>query len=287
MGENLDVLSELRVHGEVTMTLRTRTPVCGARTTVINRLGRLRAAGVIEEFEVQTWPDEVVLSDGATTDDAVQTFERFERWADERGVSVRPAFDVRTLSSLVGRSREVLTLPMMSLAVSADGSTFFDGLSVDNATGIVDQPRLPRIKEYTNYDNYVGVGAWTKIGLNNTDATIEVDSGVGSGVEAEVAHAHNADPVPGLAGSCQERPEQRPPFSQLVDHSSAEATPGKEVLQGGQCGQNRVVQLGRFHLLDSPAQCFNAGTTRLTRGSQGEGRHRAMFEHLFDSVNVH
>jgi hypothetical protein len=55
------------------------------------------------------------------------------------------------------------------LAVSADGSTFFDGLSVDNATGIVDQPRLPRFKAYTNYDNYVGVGTWTKIGLNNTD----------------------------------------------------------------------------------------------------------------------
>ena len=55
------------------------------------------------------------------------------------------------------------------LAVSADGSTFFDGLSVDNATGIVDQPRLPRFKAWTNYDNYVGVGTWTKIGLNNTD----------------------------------------------------------------------------------------------------------------------
>src|SRR6056297_690837 len=49
------------------------------------------------------------------------------------------------------------------------GSTFFDGLSVDNATGIVDQPRLPRFKEYTNYDNNVGIGTWTKIGLNNTD----------------------------------------------------------------------------------------------------------------------
>ena len=32
------------------------------------------------------------------------------------------------------------------------------GLSVDNATGIVDQPRLPRFKAWTNYDNYVGVG---------------------------------------------------------------------------------------------------------------------------------
>lgn len=55
------------------------------------------------------------------------------------------------------------------LAVSANGSAFFDGLIVDNATGIVDQPHLPRFKAYTNYDNYVGVGAWTKIGLNNTD----------------------------------------------------------------------------------------------------------------------
>ena len=55
------------------------------------------------------------------------------------------------------------------LAVSTDGSTFFDGLSVDNTTGIVEQPNLPRFKAYTNYDNYIGVGTWTKIGLNNTD----------------------------------------------------------------------------------------------------------------------
>ena len=54
-------------------------------------------------------------------------------------------------------------------AVSAHGSTFFDGLIVDNATGIVEQPQPPRFKAYTNYDNYVGIGAWTKIGLNNTD----------------------------------------------------------------------------------------------------------------------
>ena len=52
------------------------------------------------------------------------------------------------------------------LAVSADGSTFLDGLSVDNATGIVDQHRF---KAFTNYDNYVGVDTRTKIGLNNTD----------------------------------------------------------------------------------------------------------------------
>jgi len=55
------------------------------------------------------------------------------------------------------------------LAVSADGNTFLDGLSVDNANGIVDQPQLPRFKAWTNYDNYVGTGTWTKIALNNTD----------------------------------------------------------------------------------------------------------------------
>ena len=38
-----------------------------------------------------------------------------------------------------------------------------------DATGIVDQPRLPRFKAYTNYDNYVAVDTWTKIGINNTD----------------------------------------------------------------------------------------------------------------------
>ena len=51
------------------------------------------------------------------------------------------------------------------LAVSADGSAFFDGLIVENANGIVDQPRLPRFKGYTNYDNYVAVDTWTKLGI--------------------------------------------------------------------------------------------------------------------------
>jgi hypothetical protein len=48
---------------------------------------------------------------------------------------------------------------------SADGSSFFDGLNVDRATGIVDQPRRPRFKACTNYDNCVGGGIRTEIGL--------------------------------------------------------------------------------------------------------------------------
>lgn len=85
-----------------------------------------------------------------------------EAAGDDLGLTLQTGFVTKALLGLFGSDR-------FRLAVSADGSTFFDGLSVDNATGIVDQPRLPRFKAYTNYDNYVGVGTWTKIGLNNTD----------------------------------------------------------------------------------------------------------------------
>jgi hypothetical protein len=77
-------------------------------------------------------------------------------------LTLQTGFVTKALLGLFGSDR-------FRLAVSTDGSTFFDGLSVDNANGIVDQPRLPRFKAYTNYDNYVGVGTWTKIGLNNTE----------------------------------------------------------------------------------------------------------------------
>jgi Protein of unknown function (DUF2793)/C1q domain len=85
-----------------------------------------------------------------------------ETAADDLGLTLQSGFVTKALVGLFGSDS-------FRLAVSADGSTFFDGLIVDNATGIVEQPQLPRFKAYTNYDNYVGVGAWTKIGLNNTD----------------------------------------------------------------------------------------------------------------------
>lgn len=75
------------------------------------------------------------------------------------GLAMQTGFTTKALLGLFGSDR-------FRLAVSSDGSIFFDGLSVDNVTGIVDLPRLPRFKAYTNFDNYVGVGTWTKIGIN-------------------------------------------------------------------------------------------------------------------------
>ncbi len=105
------------------------------------------------------WTAKTVAEGG--TGDLFYTMNK-EAAGDDLGLTLQTGFVTKALVGLFGSDR-------FRLAVSADGSTFFDGLSVDNATGIVDQSRLPRFKAYTNYDNYVGVGGWTKIAINNTD----------------------------------------------------------------------------------------------------------------------
>jgi len=106
------------------------------------------------------WTAKTVAEGG--TGDLRYTMNK-EAAGDDLGLTLQTGFSTRALVGLFGTDK-------FRLAVSADGSTFFDGLSVDNATGIVDQPRLPRFKAWTNYDNYVGIGTWTKIGLNVTDS---------------------------------------------------------------------------------------------------------------------
>jgi hypothetical protein len=85
-----------------------------------------------------------------------------ETAADDLGYVFQTNFVTKALVGLFGTDQ-------FRIAVSADGSAFFDGFIVDNETGIVDQPRLPRFKGYTNFDNYVAVDTWTKIAINNTE----------------------------------------------------------------------------------------------------------------------
>ncbi|MDZ4128655.1 MAG: DUF2793 domain-containing protein, partial [Hydrogenophaga sp.] len=105
------------------------------------------------------WTAKTVAEGG--TGDLFYTMNKAAAGGD-LGIMLQTSFSTRALLGLFGTDQ-------FRLAVSADGSTFFDGLIVDNANGIVDQPRLPRFKGYTNFDNYVGVDTWTKIGINNTE----------------------------------------------------------------------------------------------------------------------
>jgi hypothetical protein len=108
-GENLEI--ELWV----------RRPVCGPRTTVIDRLGSLRASGELSEFSVTTWPEEIVLTGQNRQDGLLDTIEAFESWAADHGLSLRPPFETRTASLLVGDSEDVLVTPMMLAAAYEDG----------------------------------------------------------------------------------------------------------------------------------------------------------------------
>lgn len=102
---------------EVRMVLWTRRPVCGPRAEVIDRLSALKSAGTIAEFTVETWPDEVVMSEHTEHQRVVEQYKEFLLWAEDNGVSVSPPFERRTVSPLVGDARDVLTVPMMCLAV--------------------------------------------------------------------------------------------------------------------------------------------------------------------------
>lgn len=104
---------------ELEVDLWVRRPVCGPRTTAIDRLGTLRTMGVLADFSVTTWPEEIVLTGPNRQDDLLDTVESFEDWAADHGLSLRPPFETRTASMLVGDSEEVLTTPMM-LAVARD-----------------------------------------------------------------------------------------------------------------------------------------------------------------------
>ncbi len=127
------------------------------------QLGLGTAADAANPFSAKLnaalWTAKTVAEGG--TGDLFYTMNK-EAAGDDLGLTLQTGFVTKALVGLFGSDK-------FRLAVSVDGSTFFDGFSVDNATGIVDQPRLPRFKAYTNYDNYVGVGAWTKIAINNTD----------------------------------------------------------------------------------------------------------------------
>jgi len=118
--ENGDSGADDQAGEGVRLVLRLRPPVAGVSTALVDRLGRLRAEGTIEAFDVECWPDEVSIS-GDGHPEVVAAFRRYERWAERNGVSVRPAFDVRSVSPLVGARRELLRLPAACLAAYEDG----------------------------------------------------------------------------------------------------------------------------------------------------------------------
>jgi len=149
MSDNIERASD----DGLTLTLWTRRPVCGPRTTIIDRLSALRTAGAISDFSINTWPEEIGLGGRGQESELLETIDRFEQWAADHGLSLRPPFETRTSSLLVGGSEEVLLTPMLLVAVYEDGelvavypctdgeytwtvTEFLDGLEADAESAV-------------------------------------------------------------------------------------------------------------------------------------------------------
>jgi len=93
------------------------------------------------------------------TGDILSTLNK-ESVTDDAGFVFQQDFQTRAILGLFGNDN-------LRLSTSPDGSTFFDGLIIDNATGSVEQPQLPRFKGVTNFDNFVSADTWSKIFIND------------------------------------------------------------------------------------------------------------------------
>lgn len=85
-----------------------------------------------------------------------------ENTTDDLGFIFQQDFQTRGLLGLFGNDN-------LRLSTSPDGATFFDGISINVATGVVDQPHLPRFKAVTDFDNYCAADVWIKLGINVTE----------------------------------------------------------------------------------------------------------------------
>lgn len=91
--------------------------------SVCNRLERLEAAGVVDDFEVKQWPpaQQLPRENESTETTRKAIFDDFEAWAHENGYSLRPAFQRKTIApSPLGfdEPREHIRVPQVTLALS-------------------------------------------------------------------------------------------------------------------------------------------------------------------------
>jgi len=84
----------------------------------VETLRACESEGAVDAVVLRSWPDKVTLADDGPFSEAVDVFRRFDRWADRRGVSVRPPFEVRSASaSFDGAEKDVLVTPLIAVAV--------------------------------------------------------------------------------------------------------------------------------------------------------------------------
>ena len=108
--------------GEITAACYVRAPMLLEPVDAhVETLRACEREGVVDGLLLRSWPEAVRLDSETPHREVLDRFEEFERWADRRGVSVRPPFEVRTGVSLTGERRERLVTPLICLALYDEG----------------------------------------------------------------------------------------------------------------------------------------------------------------------
>lgn len=89
---------------------------------IINTVHTYEKEGLLTEYAVEFWPDEVRLTDDTEGTDILTHYREFQTWAESEGVSLEPAFTRRERTPLVSDDTETfLRLPVLCLAIYNDG----------------------------------------------------------------------------------------------------------------------------------------------------------------------
>ena len=89
-----------------------------AQHDVLDRMRRLEEAGVLDESTVAGWGKQVLTFEADVRSETLTVLDSFERWAEEAGVSLEPAFDRRVESPMLSsETHEVAVFPVVCFAL--------------------------------------------------------------------------------------------------------------------------------------------------------------------------
>jgi len=110
-----ETAGEIRAELYVRDTLPTPAKRCSQ--TIIARLERLAADGVVGAYSVTSWAKRLPMSDPEGTDQR-DRYNEFSQWARANGVRLTPFFDTRECYSMqTGEKRTELVFPAICIAI--------------------------------------------------------------------------------------------------------------------------------------------------------------------------
>lgn len=106
------------------------------------------------------------------TDDINVTLNK-EAAADDARLTFQTGFSTRALFGLLADDD-------FTIKVTPDGSTFNTALIADKDDGMVSMPQHSKFSATSNFDNFIGSGAWTKVNFNSANHNDQNDFDAGN-----------------------------------------------------------------------------------------------------------